>query len=105
MAQLVVVADIGDGPGPVVVDEVLWSADPGANRLVEQPIRVVGIAELTPAQGYHGPGKYLLPLVKSPGGSYLVEPLPRVAPTPEILIYPWTRGLRGQVDAIVKSRP
>ena len=55
--------------------------------------------------GYVGPGKYLLPLLKTADGSFLVAPLPKTAAqTPEIRIYPWTPKLREQVDELVKSR-
>ncbi len=105
-AQLFVVAEVeGTKPSEITVDEVIWSNDPAnADMLVKKPIQILGAADWTQGIGYDGPGKYLLPLVKSAAGSYLVAPLPRTAQTPEIRIYPWTAGLRGQVMEIVTSR-
>lgn len=102
VAQVIVVADLGAGPGPAVVEEVLWPADRANERLVNQPIRIAGIAGLADKQGYGGPGKYLLPLMKTMTGSYQIAPLP--GPAPEARIYAWTPRLREQVDEIIQAR-
>jgi hypothetical protein len=105
-AQLIVVAEVGGGqPEPIVVKEVLWSNDPvGDAKLVNQHVRIPGIAEWRRKDGYEGSGQYLLPLIRTAPGSYQVAALPNMAQAPEIRVYPWTPRLREQVEAIVKSR-
>jgi hypothetical protein len=40
-------------------------------------IEVTNLAELTPADGWAGPGVYILPLQKLENGNYRVAPIPR----------------------------
>jgi hypothetical protein len=108
-AQLFVVAQIGGGQGDkaeqIVIKEILWTSDlAGDAKLVDQQVSIPGVAECVREDGYEGPGLYLLPLVKMANGSFRIAPLPTMAQTPAIRIYPWTPRLREQVEAIVQSR-
>jgi hypothetical protein len=102
-AQLFVVADIaGTKPAGITIDELLWSNNPAdAEKLVKKQIQILGAADWTRGVGYEGPGKYLLPLVRTGQGSFLVATLPNSV---TIRIYPWTPKLREQVEEIVQSR-
>ena len=94
-------ADESGQPQPQVrVDEVHWPSD-----RKELEGRVIPVSNLPEATGFHGPGRYLLPLVAGENGQYRVAPLPR-SPGFEsagvYFIYPDTPLTRKQLDAIPK---
>jgi hypothetical protein len=109
IAQTYAVVELHDGaagkPDPMVlIDEVIWSADPADEGLVKKQVRIPGVAVCGPDEGYAGPGQYLLPLLKTSRGAYVITPMPKTAHTPEIRIYPWTPGMRSQVEDLIASK-
>jgi hypothetical protein len=107
VSSLDVIAEVeeADGrPGPVViVREVHFPAD--RTEFVDQPLTVRNLPGLTSAQGWTGPGLYILPLV-AVGKDYEVAPLP---PSPgfnagQPRIYPLTPHTRGQLAQVPKPQ-
>jgi len=97
-SQYDVEVDLSDGPLPerVVVRRVRWSVD---DRPPSGEIRVLNLAG---AEGFTGPGTYLVPLLRK-GPDYAVAHFPRdpgdprpVAPSPRI--YPATAEVLAQWD-------
>ena len=85
IAQLYIVVDLTDGtrsgPAPNInVEKVLWSADSADEQLAGKVLPLSDISACTKENGYKGPGKYLVPLMSSSPGSYLIAPVPRVDP-------------------------
>jgi hypothetical protein len=106
VSTLDVIADVqeADGePSPeVTVVEIHWPKKPPVQP--EEKIRVEGLP-ISSAEGWQGPGRYILPLVpKRDGRGYEVAPIP---PSPGFRgnghrIYPDTPDTREQLDAIPK---
>jgi hypothetical protein len=71
VSDLNVIAAI-DGPDdPVTIDEVVWARDPqDAAGLQGKKVRVTNLPDCRP--DWHGPGKYLLPLLKTGADTYEV---------------------------------
>lgn len=107
IAPLYVVADIREEKGKadpdVVIDEVVWSAEPEDRERAAKSLRIPNLAACGDKQGFRGAGKYLLPLVKqktAEAAEFQVAPLP----TAGLRIYPWTPETRQQVDRIIASK-
>jgi hypothetical protein len=105
VATRYVVAEVqeADGnPAPRVKAEVVWAADRG---FAEGDLDVVNLPNVGPTGGWQGPGKYILPLWKTPRG-YAVPPTPPAPGRPfdEVRIYPLTPETRAQLDEIVASK-
>ena len=107
VSTLDVIADIEEENGApktaVRVEEVHWPA--AAAKRKGQPLEV---AQLNEAEGWRGPGKYVLPLVER-DGIFLVAPLPRspgfagtVGKLHPPRIYPLTADTRRQLESIRK---
>ena len=103
LAQFVVVVEVqdrGGHPDPqVAVNDVIWPVRAELKKELDIP----GLALCGKQHGYHGAGKYLLPLTRTAGGAYLITPMPPTAQT-EIKIYPWTPATRAQVEELVASK-
>jgi hypothetical protein len=106
VSNLDVVAQVGaepnGGPDPkVVVEQVHWPKE--AEKLAGQSVT---ITNLTPgASGWHGPGRYILPLMKE-DSTYRVAPIPRSpgyeTSHPRFPIYSATEQNLRQLDSIPK---
>lgn len=94
-ATLAVVADVpgGDGPRAVEVKEVLSGARP------EGPVVVTNLAD---ADGFEGPGEYLLLLTRVRGDAFaVVGPLqsPGYGAVGSPTVYRWTPAVKAQAEA------
>ncbi len=57
---------------------VLWVREPKDSALKGQPTVVVSnLPRVTAADGWSGPDRYILPLIKEDDGTYRVAPIPR----------------------------
>jgi hypothetical protein len=70
VADLNVVAYVQDLGGPVKVEEVVWAKDPADNDLAGREIQVTDLPKCR--ADWHGPGQYLLPLLRAGEGTYEV---------------------------------
>lgn len=100
VADVAVVADLtaGEGGAPAAdatVTESLSAGGPAAG-----PIEV---AELTKAQGFAGPGKYLLLLSKTGSGYRLTDQQPWPGANLGPRVYPWTDATADDLRAQVKK--
>jgi hypothetical protein len=91
-ASLWVVAEVGEDsgwPNPrITVTDVLWrTAQKEPQNLVGQRLTIPILVECRKAQGFVGPGKYILPLVEYPRpemtSKFELAPIPRVQGYPE----------------------
>ncbi|MBI1830047.1 MAG: hypothetical protein HYR84_01190 [Planctomycetes bacterium] len=82
-AQVYVIADVTDENGApsatVVIDEVMWAASPDLRQLAKKTLKLADLPGCLKTSGYHGSGKYILPLR-------------RVLGSLEIAPVPWFRG-------------
>ena len=110
IAQLYVVVDVGAGAGAdgpsedVTVDKVLWSANPADQPLTGQILHLADLEQCGKENGYHGAGKYLVPLLKSP---YRIAPVPRTlaeGAAPIAIIYPWTPETEAQAAPLIAAK-
>ncbi len=103
IASLYVTAEVraveGNASPAVTVAEVLWSADGVDAHLAEKTITIADLAKCEKKQGFRGPDKYVLALLKR-GASFELAPLP----TGELRIYVLTPKTRRQVDTLVAAR-
>ena len=103
--DVIAAVDQGDDGKPrttVRIKEVHWP--PAEAQRVGTTLEVANLAD---AQGWHGPGDYILPLVEK-DGAYQVAWLPKVASPikdPRPRIYPLTPETRSQLEAIRKPEP
>ena len=110
------VQQVDGHPGAdVVVDEVHWPTH-GEEALIGKTIAVTNLPTVTAAEGWRGPGKYILPLVTD-GAAYRVASIPyspgyaphtkdqngNVIAIHQIRIYPLTADTRRQLDSIAKA--
>jgi hypothetical protein len=97
IAQLYVVVEVRETAGKadpeVVVDKVLWTSDPLDQHLTHQKLQLPDISACAKEHGYQGPDKYLVPLVKSPAGSWMIAAVPYVSS------YPKSPPTHGTVEA------
>jgi hypothetical protein len=104
IAQMYVVVEVRDDRGKpdpdVIIEEVLWVAEPVDAALTK--LQLVDLPECDPAHGYRGAGKYLLPLVKSKEPRFQIARIPQGAH--EKRIYPWTPDARAQVDQLIAAK-
>ena len=106
MANLIVIAEVESLDKDVTVIEVYW---PEAKKELEgKELKVTNLAQAATedreGRGWKGPGRYILPLVQEPDGTYQLAPIP---PSPgfsarKLLIYRETPHTRGQLREIRK---
>jgi hypothetical protein len=79
VSQLDVTAELtGTAEHPEDTAQVMSVVYPRSQKELENnKIEVMNLPELTPADGWAGPGVYILPLQKLENGNYRVAPIPR----------------------------
>jgi hypothetical protein len=110
IAQVYVVVEVRDEQGKadpeLKVEEVLWASDKIDQQLAHKTIRIADFSATTERHGFHGAGKYLVPLVKSAENTWMIAPVPRgdnrQAWTRRI--YMWTPDVRAQIDDIIAAK-
>jgi len=108
IAQLYVVAEVKDDrgkPSPDVAIRVLWAQDKADETLKEMTI--ADLPECGKKQGYHGPGSYLIPVLKLRNRSFAVAAVPQLdakIPADDRRIYPWTPDVQKQVEELVAAK-
>jgi len=110
VAQIYAVVEVhpaqGKAESELTVEEVLWPSDKTAQQLAHEKIHIADFPATTERQGFQGPGKYLVPLVKSAENTLMIAPIPRGdnrQAWPR-RIYGWTPEVRAQVDEIIASK-
>ena len=112
VARAYVIVDIRQGgrldipSEDVTFEKVLWQANPNGNLQAGQQLHVAILAECRKENGYHGPGKYLLPLLRAVP-PYLIAPAPRILegrPAPIVVIYPWTPETEAQLKPFLEAK-
>jgi hypothetical protein len=105
-ASLYVIADVrGTEEKPasqVKIERVAWAKAAGDHNLTGQTIDVKNLADLGKAQGYAGPGPYILPLREVGGQGYEIVPVP--PSLSDVRIYPKTPETEAQLDEIIRQR-
>jgi hypothetical protein len=79
-SQLDVIAELkaadGRADADVRVEEVVWPRGADAPQLADKTVRVANLPKVSREDGWDGPGRYILPLVKS-DDHYQLAPLAR----------------------------
>jgi hypothetical protein len=81
-ADVFVLVEVRDERGKaapeMMIEEVLWASDPADEMLAKKSLRLADLSACRKENGYHGAGKYLVPLVKSTAAPLMIAPVPRV---------------------------
>lgn len=113
VSNLYVVAKVDgdqDHPaGSIIVEEMPWSADEADKKSLNTTLLVAKLELCHAANGWGGPGSYILPLMKLDGGKYVLAETP---PSPgfhgrdeyRLRIYPVTDETRHQLNEIISKR-
>ena len=106
IADLIAIAEVESLDKDVTVIEVYW---PEAKKELEgKELKVTNLAQAAmedrEGRGWKGPGRYILPLIQEPDGTYQLAPIP---PSPgfsarKLLVYRETPHTRGQLQEIRK---
>jgi hypothetical protein len=87
----------------VTLDQVIWPERQDGQQ------RAIRVTSPSACQGWAGPGRYILPLIKTGGeeNTYELAPVPRSPGIEQHFprIYPATEQTRTQLDEVLKEKP